>query len=120
MSSRPSLAGNPDGWERSWQQELDKKFPSYRTRMPSLISDLRPVAARMMTQNSFQETSARHRELCRLQCDIAHLASDKCATEDFEGEWERCGESDRKQHYFEAMRRMMSIPDMEDQRGCVL
>ncbi|KDQ10881.1 hypothetical protein BOTBODRAFT_57782 [Botryobasidium botryosum FD-172 SS1] len=116
MAQRPSLASQPDAWERAWQADLDRKFPSYRKRMPSIVSDMRPLGQMMMSPSGVVSATERHNELCTLQADLTKMASDKCATEDFEGAWKRCSAVDRQHHYMVAMAKVCEIPDMEDQR----
>lgn len=63
-----------------------------------------------------------HDQICTLQQDLLKLASDKCATDNFEERWRSAGNAVRTKHYFDAMRRACEIPDMECQRGyvCIL
>lgn len=117
MSHRPSLKTNPDGWEHAWQSDLDRKFPSYRKRMPSMVSDLRPLGSMAVKDASSRQNAAdRINQLCELQTDLTKMAGEKCAAEGFEEEWKRCAPKDRKGHYLTAMTQVCEIPDMEDQR----
>jgi len=84
--------------------------------MPSMISDMQSLGQMMMSTNGIVSATERHNQLCRLQADLTKLASDKCATEDFEGEWKRSSVADRQHHYMVAMAKVCEIPDMEDQR----
>lgn len=84
--------------------------------MPSMISDMRPLAQMMMSQSGKVSATERHNELTRLQADLTKMASEKCATEDFESEWKRRSAKDRERHYMVAMAKVCEIPDMEDQR----
>ncbi|KDQ10883.1 hypothetical protein BOTBODRAFT_471769 [Botryobasidium botryosum FD-172 SS1] len=58
--------------------------------MPSIVSDMRPLEQMMMSPSGVVSATERHNELCTLQADLIKMASDKCATEDFEGAWKRC------------------------------
>ncbi|KAF7978206.1 hypothetical protein HWV62_1432 [Athelia sp. TMB] len=116
MTHRPSLKSDPDGWERAWQSDLERKYPAYRKRMPSMVSDLRPLAAMMMDPSGRGNAAARYKELFTLQADLTKKAAEKCATEDFEGEWKRSKPTERKRHYMAALVAVCEIPDMEDQR----
>jgi len=69
-----------------------------------------------MTESATMVATVEHKQLCTLQKDLASLASEKCATEDFEDRWRACGAEKRQQHYFEAMVHICEIPDMEEQR----
>ncbi|KAF7978196.1 hypothetical protein HWV62_1412 [Athelia sp. TMB] len=117
MAQRPTLKADPDGWERAWQVELARRYPAHRTRLPSRLSDMRPLAAMAMTPSSRANAAAQFKELCILQADLTRMASEKCATADFEGEWRRSKPEDRKRHYMAAMVAVCSIFDMEKQRA---
>lgn len=83
-----------------------------------MISDLdfSPNGALRITEVGLQQSSQVHGQLCRVQADIAALASEKCATDDFEARWRACSTAERKKHYFAAMSKVLEHPDMETQR----
>lgn len=117
MSHRPSLKANPDGWERAWQSELDRKYPSYRKRMPSMVSNLRSIGSIAMNDPSSRQSRAeRFKQLCQLQADLTKMAGEKCVASEFEHKWKGCTPKDRKSHYVTAMTQVCEIPDMEHRR----
>ena len=117
MSHRPSLKANPDGWERAWQSDLDRKYPSYRKRMPFMVSNLRPIGSIAMNDPSSRQSRAeRFKQLCQLQADLTKMAGEKCVASEFEHKWKGCTPKDRKGHYVTAMTQVCEIPDMEHQR----
>lgn len=105
------LISDPEGWERSWQAGLDVYFSPSRANITGF-----EAIDKFMDPSAIQNISDWHRQLCALQSDLAKHASAKCATENFEEEWRRCGAEVRKEHYFEGMRRMQKYPGVEETR----
>jgi hypothetical protein len=57
-----------------------------------------------------------HRTLCELQRDLQSVVGDLRIVHHFEDAWRAAGPTTREKHYFEAMRHVCAIPDMEGQR----
>ena len=42
-ATRPALESDPDGWERSWQAELDQIYVARVSRLPSVLPNLKNI-----------------------------------------------------------------------------
>ena len=116
MALPRTLEANPDAWEEEWQIQLERTYAAWHKGMPSVLSPIESIAPLMMDSSGRKNAAARFRDLCDLQADLNVMASEKCATEDFEGEWKRSKPQDRERHYVAAMAMVCEIPDMESQR----
>jgi RIO-like serine/threonine protein kinase len=58
--SRPDLARDPEGWERSWQMEIDRRLSKLPTM--SLFSVMNGSSAgMMMTEDGYQVLALAHK-----------------------------------------------------------
>jgi hypothetical protein len=110
-------------WERAWQKELDVVY------VKASIAQLKSVgkegqrlatSSSLSTEPSISVFQFNHPTLCRLQQDLLDLAAEKCVVDNFEDKWRAAGPKEREKHYFEAMKRVCRMPDMEKQRRCVV
>ncbi|KZV66952.1 hypothetical protein PENSPDRAFT_755304 [Peniophora sp. CONT] len=119
-AARPSIDSDPQGWERSWQAELDRTYASHVSRLPSILPNFRNVPrstlASILDENEQQRQALDHKRLVELQDDIRTMCAQKSAEDDFPALWKAAGEEVRFKHYLTAMERVCEIPDMEKQR----
>jgi hypothetical protein len=113
-------------WEQEWQKDLDTVYTeASMSHLKAAGEALNNVASRSSSITGIMESSisaskANHRFLCRLQHEILAFVSEKCTVDNFEDKWRAAGPKLREKHYFEAMKRVCNISDMERQRRLVV
>jgi hypothetical protein len=112
-------------WEREWQMELDTiyskpNFALLQTAGSKNDTFIANNSSTLMSEAGLLNLRARHRDLCKLQRDTLTFAAEKFTVDNFEDKWRTAEPKVREKHYFEAMKRVCGIADMEKQRRSVL
>lgn len=114
---RPDMHTSRLEWERSWQRDFDRNYPS--TDVSRLANMHRMPKSTFSLANSDNVLFSIEHEaslICQLQHDIAKEAAKRFAQDDFEGAWKDLSADRRQEVVLEGIYRTMRIPDMEERR----
>ena len=111
--SRPPFDRDPDGWERSWQLQLEATLPDSRRTAPSMFAGLpanHPVKVGVpVEEGQIQTNTNTHRRVRNLQQDLAEKYKHVCAADNFEEKWLKSSAEERKGHYMKAMHALVVV-----------
>jgi hypothetical protein len=113
---------SPIKWEQEWQKDLDSLYTkaSISRLEAAREASNRFASSGLMKESSISVLKTNHLALCKLQRDIFSFATEKCTVDNFEDKWRAAGPKLREKHYFEAMKRVCDVSDMEAQRRLAL
>jgi hypothetical protein len=104
-------------WEEEWQKNLNSLYTKASiSHLKTAGEASNSLSCYAMKDTNISVLKTNHQALCKLQRDTLSFAAEKCTVDNFEDKWRAAGPKLREKHYFEAMKQVCNVSDMERQR----